>query len=198
VNIQKLLIVSLVFCGMSATKSLADNDPIIFEDTHVPTVKQTLSEQYLTSVQAYNLLLEDSDILFIDVRDSVEIGISGHPAQIDAIVPLKIQTSDFDETLDEFTLSDNANFLIEMQNVLTVENKTKNDMIILTCGSGMRSAKAADSLTRAGYKNVWHIPDGYAGDDKVGINSQNAWKLAGLPWSKSLVHGSEWRLIIKE
>jgi len=65
-----------------------------------------------------------------------------------------------------------------MQNVLTVENKTKNDMIILTCGSGMRSAKAADSLTRAGYKNVWHIPDGYAGDDKVGINSQNAWKLA--------------------
>jgi len=58
VNIQKLLIVSLVLCGMSATKSLADNDPIILEGTHVPTVKQTLSKQYLTSLQAYNLLLE--------------------------------------------------------------------------------------------------------------------------------------------
>ena len=195
-NVQKLLIVSLLFCGISATKSLADNYPITFEVSHVPTVKQTLSKQYLTSVQAYKLLLEDSDILFIDVRDSVEIGISGHPAQIDAIVPLKIQTSDFDKTLNEFVLSDNSNFLIEMQNILSVENKTKNDMIILTCGSGMRSATAADRLTRAGYKNVWHIPDGYVGDDKVGINSQNAWKLAGLPWSKSLVHGSEWRLIL--
>ena len=80
--------------------------------------------------------------------------------------------------------------------VMANENKSNDDLIIVTCGSGMRSAAAAQRLIDAGYTNVWHISDGYDGDELPGINTQNAWRLAGLPWTNAPVFGDEWRLIL--
>jgi len=161
-----------------------------------PKTKQTTLGKYLTSTKAYELLQKDGSLLFIDVRDSVEIGLTGHPANIDAVVPIQIQTTQYNTTFHEFEHSNNVHFLTEMEDVLKLNDKTKNDMIIITCGSGVRSAMAVNKLAKAGYTNVWHISDGYKGDNKPGLNTKNAWQLAGLPWSKELVYGSHWRLII--
>jgi len=111
--------------------------------------------------------------------------------------PLGKYFSSFDHELGEFTLEDNPNFLKEMDDILKQDNKTHAAMIIITCGSGFRSAEAARRLIAEGYTNVWHIPEGYDGDEKPGLNTNNAWKLSGLPWSYDLVKGSEWRLLIK-
>ena len=177
--------------------SFSDNIHTEYSDKNIPIVKQTPLGKYLSVHQAYKLLSDRSDIIFIDVRDAVEVGRMGHPDMVDAIVPIYIQTEQYDTELGEFILADNPSFLSEMQTVLTRHMKTRNDMIIITCGSGMRSAVATRTLAAQGYTNVWHIIDGYEGDDKRGLNTHNAWQLAGLPWSYDIIDGSQWRLLIK-
>jgi rhodanese-related sulfurtransferase len=58
---------------------------------------------------------------------------------------------------------------------LDIEEKVPdtNAMIICHCGGGGRSALAAESLQRMGYKNVRSMAGGF-----------KAWKAAGLPTSK--------------
>ena len=165
--------------------------------SEIPAAKQSLSGKYLTSRQAYQPLTKDENIIFIDVRDTVEVATSGHPANIDAIIPLKIRTLEFDEVLKEVKLKENPTFLKEVDEFFRIEGFSKFAMVIVSCGSGIRSAIAANKLTADGYTDVWHIPDGYEGDDKPGLNTQHAWKNAGLPWSKDTVYGSEWRLLVE-
>lgn len=165
--------------------------------TSVIEIKTTPQQKYMTSHEAYELLLHKPDIVFVDVRDPVEISLYGHPVFLDAIVPVRAQSTEFDETIKQWRLKDNPDFIAEMDEVLSREGMSKEDMIILTCGSGMRSALAAIKLYDAGFTNVWHIPDGYPGDDKPGFNVANAWKLAGLPWSYEHVYGADNLRIIK-
>ena len=58
---------------------------------------------------------------------------------------------------------------------LDIEEKVPdpNAMIICHCGGGGRSALAAESLQRMGYKNVRSMAGGF-----------KAWKVAGLPTTK--------------
>ncbi len=58
---------------------------------------------------------------------------------------------------------------------LDIEEKVpdSNAMIITHCGGGGRSALAADSLQKMGYKNVRSMAGGF-----------KAWKAAGLPRTK--------------
>jgi rhodanese-related sulfurtransferase len=58
---------------------------------------------------------------------------------------------------------------------LDIEEKVpdKNAMIICHCGGGGRSALAAESLQKMGYKNVRSMAGGF-----------KAWKAAGLPTTK--------------
>jgi rhodanese-related sulfurtransferase len=58
---------------------------------------------------------------------------------------------------------------------LEIEEKVpdRNAMIICHCGGGGRSALAAESLQKMGYKNVHSMAGGF-----------KAWKAAGLPTTK--------------
>jgi rhodanese-related sulfurtransferase len=58
---------------------------------------------------------------------------------------------------------------------LDIEEKVpgKNAMIVCHCGGGGRSALAAESLQKMGYKNVRSMAGGF-----------KAWKAAGLPTTK--------------
>ncbi len=153
-------------------------------------VKLTPQMKYMTSQEAYTLLSEKPEILFVDVRDPVEVMLYGHPSLIDAVVPVRAQSRVFDDSLMEWRMKDNPNFVMYMEQALGHFRKDKTDMIILTCGSGWRSAQAARLLYEAGFTDVWHIPDGYPGEEKPGINLANAWRLEGLPWSYDRVYGS--------
>ncbi len=189
--VSAILFPTMTFAGkITVTKTIDENT--------LPKIKTIPSGNYLTSRQTYELLSSDPDILFIDVRDPMEISLAGRPKQVDAIVPVRVQSNKFDDSIDEFKLVDNPDFMSQMEKVLAMYGKSKHDMIIITCGSGMRSAKAAHVLIKSGYTNVWHIPDGYAGDEKPGMNSHNAWKLAGLPWTKEKkIFGNEWIKILE-
>ena len=155
-------------------------------------LKETPLGLYMSSPKAFRMINEDPEILFIDVRDPLEVAMVGHPMAIDKIVPIQVQSDVFDEDLNEFALVRNADFLKQMELALNETGKSKHDLIIVPCGSGYRSAEAVRELSAAGYTNVWHIPDGYAGDEKRGMNLENAWQNAGLPWSEELIAETPW------
>lgn len=60
----------------------------------------------------------------------------------------------------------------------------KDTIILLLCRSGKRSALAAEALTKAGFKHVFNVLEGFEGD----IDSQtqrgrhNGWRFHQLPW----------------
>jgi len=161
----------------------------------VPDVKITPLGLYLSSQDAHFHLSANPDLLFIDVRDPVEISQTGLPASVDAIVPVRIHSSEFDQSIREYVLKDNPHFIEQMQAALTSHGKNMDDPIIITCGSGWRSAVAVEKLHAAGYTNVWHIVDGYEGEAKAGRNMENAWRLANLPWNDDITeNGFAWMM----
>ncbi len=194
----RLLSSLVVLTTLTPLTALAGEIQSSIKPENLIEAKVTPPNKYLSSKDAFHLLKDDPDIFFVDVRDPIEISHMGHPALIDAIVPLRVQTEKFDKGLGEYSLQENPQFLNAMYKAIKVSGKSKHDMIIVTCGSGYRSAEAVRKLVKAGYTNVWHIPDGYAGDEKPGLNTHNAWNLAKLPWSHSIIHGSEWIKLLDE
>ena len=170
-------------------------------DAHgsVPAAKATPLDLYLTSRDAYEMVTADPDILFIDVRDPVEISLDGHPEPVDAIVPIKLFSDVISYETGDPELVENPGFLGQMDRTVAAAGRSKADRIIVSCGNGRRSALAVRRLAAAGYTDVWHIPDGYPGDEAPGRNTDNAWRMAGLPWSTTaIVPGSAWALLFED
>lgn len=66
-----------------------------------------------------------------------------------------------------------------------LEAKTgKDQVVLLLCRSGKRSALAAEAAAKAGFKNVFNVLEGFEGDldeaQRRGAN--NGWRFRGLPW----------------
>lgn len=187
-----------VLIGVLGSPTFAGMISSSVDPTQVPAFKKTNEERYLSTQDAHALLRDEPQILFVDVRDPVEVALSGRPASVDAVVPLRILAESGDHAPDHQNLVLNPNFMAAMDDTLAYHQKSRHDLVIITCGSGRRSAEAARILAENGYTNVWHIPDGYEGDDQDGFNTANAWKLAGLPWTMDLVLGAEWQLRLSE
>jgi rhodanese-related sulfurtransferase len=71
--------------------------------------------------------------------------------------------------------------------VKELENKASKDRIILLiCRSGKRSALAAEAATKAGFKHVYNVQQGFEGDlDEAKQRGHiGGWRLAGLPWEQ--------------
>ena len=66
----------------------------------------------------------------------------------------------------------NENFVEEFKNL----NISKDYLILIMCGSGNRSQRAAELLTKAGY-NCLNVSDGFRGDGEEKIG----WKNNQLP-----------------
>jgi len=147
--------------------------------------KSTELGLYLSSQEAFAFLQDHPDTLFIDTRDPVEVSNMGHPMGIDAILPVNVHSDEYLESRAEYALVRNPDFGRMWSDISTAFGVKKDDVIIVTCGNGRRSAIAVNALVAEGYTNVWHIVDGYEGEElehRNGRSTQHAWQLAGLPW----------------
>ncbi len=159
----------------------------------VPEEKRTTLGLYLSPADAAAALEADPGILFLDVRDPIEISFVGHPAPIDAIVPFLVVTHEFDEEKGTYKAVPNSAFVTDVSSVATREGFGKNHPIFVICRSGDRSAKAADALAKAGYTSVWSLVEGFEGDkDKAGMRTVNGWRNAGLAWTYKLDQAQAW------
>jgi rhodanese-related sulfurtransferase len=156
--------------------------------------KQTELGLYLTASEAFTMVKgHEAETLFLDVRTRAEVAFLGMPTIADANLPYLLagDWSEWDEGKKNFKHAANSGFLPAVEDLLAKKGLTKESKIVVMCRSGSRSAKAANLLAQAGYKNVYTVTDGYEGDtakegEHKGERVVNGWKNSGLPWSYKL------------
>lgn len=76
-------------------------------------------------------------------------------------------------------LAPNPNFLADLERAAG-----KDQVVLLLCRSGKRSAAAARAAAQAGYTNVFNVLEGFEGDLSAGSQrgAVNGWRHRGLPW----------------
>lgn len=182
-------VLALVAAAAGADEIRSSIDP-----ASAPEGKATPLGLYLTPADAHAALTADPSILFIEVRDPIEVSFVGHPDGIDANVPLEIVTHRFDAQAGGYVAQENPAFVAQVDAVAAREGVGRDAPVFVSCRSGARSALAARLLIAAGYTNVWNLLEGFEGDrDKAtGARSVNGWRNAGLPWSYKIKPEAAW------
>ena len=156
--------------------------------------QQTPWKLYVDSKEAYEMKQKMGDkVLFVDVRDPIEIMFTGFTDSVDINIPFKTANKDaWHNKKPVFAIEKNPDFEKTIAATLKAKGLTKDAPIILMCRSGgTRGAPSAQQLWGKGYSKVYVVTDGFEGDkikegDKKNWRLVNGWKNAGLPWSYKL------------
>lgn len=154
--------------------------------------RQTPWDLYLDAREAYEMKTrEGNKVLFVDVRDPLEIMFTGFTDVVDVNVPFLLANRNrWHDKKPVFAMEPNPRFAADIAAALAARGLGKDTPVILMCRSGgERGAPSAKAL--AGYKSVYVVVDGFEGDtakegEHKGWRLVNGWKNAGLPWSYSL------------
>lgn len=160
-----------------ATFAVFSAQVLAIDASKVPPDRQSATGLYFTSVEASEYMAKKTaSTLFLDIRDPVEIFTVGMPLEVDHVVTFKyIDPTKWDDEKNTFGMKGNPDFEKGVSEQLEAKGLTKADTIILICGSGKRTAKAATALKKAGFTKVYSVIDGYQG-----------WQEADLEYSKKL------------
>ena len=156
--------------------------------------KQTSWGLYLTAKEAYEMKQAKGDkVLFVDVREPVEIMFTGFTDVVDANVPfLLANPSKFNPKKPRLAMERNPGFADGVMAALKKQGLDTSAPVILMCRSGgTRGAPSANALEGLGLKKVYVVVDGFEGsvskdDPKGPWRRVNGWKNAGLPWGYDL------------
>jgi len=113
-------------------------------------------------------LFQSGEAVLIDVRTAEERRFVGHVPDTKHVA-----------WMTGLSLSRNPRFVKELENKVG-----KDDVVLLLCRSGKRSAAAAEAAAKGGFKNVFNILEGFEGDldEQQRRGAFNGWRSAGLPW----------------
>ncbi len=156
--------------------------------------QQTSWDLYVDSREAYAMKQDKADqLLFVDVRDPIEIMFTGFTDVVDINIPFKLSNpANWHKKKPVFEMSTNKEFETMIDKALRDRGLDKSSPIILMCRSGgTRGAPSAKMLEGKGYEKVYVVTDGFEGGkikegEKKGWRLKNGWKNAGLPWSYNL------------
>ncbi|MBE02839.1 rhodanese-like domain-containing protein [Marinobacter lutaoensis] len=148
----------------------------------------------ITPEETWALVQAQGDrLLFVDVRDPVEIMFIGFTDAVDVNIPFKlVDRTRFDENKAKFAMVTNPDFAAEVEAALAAKGLDRNALVITMCRSGSSRGKpSADYLLERGFTNVKYIDHGFQGstakDGKMkGLRVVNGWQNAGLPWSMDI------------
>lgn len=113
-------------------------------------------------------LFTSGEAVLVDVRTAEERKFVGH-----------VPESKHVAWATGLSLSRNPRFAKELE-----AKGGKDEVFLLLCRSGKRSAAAAEAAHKAGFKNVFNITEGFEGDldEQQRRGAFNGWRHAGLPW----------------
>ena len=148
----------------------------------------------LTAQETFDLVQKQGDqVLFIDVRDPIEIMFIGFTDVVDINIPFKLaDRSTFLADKGRFAMDTNPDFTASVEQALKDKGLSKDALIITMCRSGSSRGKpSADYLLERGFSNVKYIDHGFQGSSskegkKTGMRIVNGWQNDGLPWSMKL------------
>lgn len=100
----------------------------------------------LTPQQTYDMVQEQGDqLLFVDVRDPVEIMFIGFTDVVDKNIPFKLaDRSTFLDDKGRFAMNTNPEFASQVENALKEKGLTKDDLVITMCRSGSSRGKPSE------------------------------------------------------
>jgi rhodanese-related sulfurtransferase len=160
---------------------------MLLAEPAVPLDKRTWSALYVDAPGAYALKRAYPDaVVLVDIRSSVEIGLTGHPHGVDLNVAYRdfVQPLAWDTQANGWKMVPNPRFAADLDAGLRQRGATTDTIVMLLCRSGEGSARAADDLALRGYTRVVSVTDGFEGDvGPDGRRALNGWKNAGLPWT---------------
>lgn len=121
----------------------------------------------VTPTEAWDLFSQGLAQL-VDVRSAEERKFVGH-------VPDSLHVAWATGT----ALTRNPRFVRELESKVG-----KDQVILLLCRSGKRSALAAEAAAKAGFKNVFNVFEGFEGDlnEQQQRGEHNGWRHWSLPW----------------
>ena len=177
-----LLLASLLLCSSAFAA-----------DKPVDPKKQTSWNLYVDSKEAFEMKQKQGNqILFVDVRDPIEIMFTGYTELTDIHVPYMIADhSMFNGNNKSYRFYRNPDFNKDIAARLDALGANKKTKIIFMCRSGStRSAPTANIVYELGYKNVYSVVDGFEGGKSKkqgkGARVVHGWKNSGLPWGWKL------------
>jgi rhodanese-related sulfurtransferase len=147
------------------------------------------------AVEATVALLEAraETILFVDVRDPVEIQFIGGTDQVDVNVPfLLVDRETWLPEKGRFAMPRNPDFLTGIDVALKAKGLDKDATIITMCRSGSgRGLPSASLLRESGYPNSFYVFHGFQGDKMEegpmkGFRVKNGWQNSGQPWGYAM------------
>lgn len=155
--------------------------------THAVEIGITAQETY-EKVQ-----IEGDKMLFIDVRDPVEIMFVGFTDVVDANIPfLMVDRTQWNAERGVFKLYQNPDFADMVRLELAKRGLDANAEIITLCRSGSeRGEPSAAYLRENGFPNARYVINGFQGSaikdgPQAGFRLQNGWQNSGLPWSAKM------------
>jgi len=191
------IVMTAMLCGVAAGFVGADTGKpaSTAEAMQLPERKQTTLGLYVTAAQAYEMWKATPDkVKVIDVRTPEEYAFVGHP-EMAWNIPMAFVTYQRKDGKTEYNVEMNSAFVTEVKGIAEPA-----DILLVTCRSGDRSARAVDMLVAAGFTNAYTIVDGVEGDKVedpgsvfVGKRMRNGWKNSA-PW----VYGFDPEKIILE
>ncbi len=155
---------------------------------NLPKEKQTTLGLYVTAKEAHEMWKAAPDkVKILDVRTPEEFLFVGSPDMAWKI-PVIAQSYTWDAEKGKFPMKMLPDFVARVQTAAKPD-----DILLVTCRSGGRSAIACNLLAQAGFKNVYNIIDGMEGDangDSASVAKaqplKDGWKNSGCPWTKKL------------
>lgn len=157
--------------------------------------RQTSWGLYVDSREAFQMKNSSAGqkIMFVDVRDPIEIMFTGFTDTVDINIPFLLSNpKKWNDKKNVYAMEVNKSFEPLVEKALKDRGLSKEDVVILMCRSGgERGAPSAKALEGKGYKQVYVVTDGFEGDTvkegpKKNWRLVNGWKNSDLPWSYKL------------
>lgn len=150
----------------------------------------TADEFSISAKETYQRIQDKSQkVLFIDVRDPIEIQFTGYTDAVDINIPLMlVDRSQWDNDYPSFKMLPNNNFVAEVKQALAKRGLDDNTVIITMCRSGTgRGLPSVELLRASGLNNSFYVEHGFQGDvlttgEHRGQRLVNGWQNSGLPW----------------
>ncbi len=131
----------------------------------------------------------EQQVLFVDVRDPIEIMFIGWTDVVDINIPfLLVQRDAWNDDRGGFPMPRNPDFAEQIGAALESRGLGRDATIITMCRSGSaRGGASAEALREAGFPNAFYVRNGFQGGrlsdgDQAGMRLKNGWQNEGLPW----------------
>ncbi len=144
-------------------------------------------DREILSIEAYDMLNTVPDTYLIDIRTRAEYQFVGHPKRAYLFPYMFFRNSfgkDQEGNYSYIIGPKNKDFIQEISKVFK-----KTDNLLIIGRDGTRSALAVKELRKAGFKNVFHVIDGFEGPEFPWFNDTNRHKFYRQLAKRNKIYG---------